>query len=108
MFLGGDAKQRARVVEMVIDGNLSQTSENAVQNKVITEKIGELSDVDSQLREDVKNISRDAKEYADGAAANALKGAKSYFDGRIIVSESQPSEEAVDGVIWIKPITEVV
>ncbi len=109
VFLGGDARQRARVVEIVIDGDLSQTSENAVQNKVITGKIDELSDAGSQIREEIEGISQDAKEYADGAAADALEGAKSYFDGRIIVSESQPSvETTADGVIWIKPITEVV
>lgn len=76
IFLGGDAEGSAEV-GLVIDKELSQTSENVVQNRAIAKAVSEIrSDINAEFSNKVSTISDDVTE----AQYPTAKAVKDYVD----------------------------
>lgn len=73
IFLGGDAESQVNV-KIAVDGNMSETSENAVQNKVIANELKNYAlkgEVDSSIEEAMQSVIGRAVTEALYAATSA-------------------------------------
>lgn len=58
VFDGGDASSEADI-KFVIDGELSDTSENAVKNRVVSKEIKSLKESDSKINKEIETLNTD-------------------------------------------------
>ena len=106
VFQGGDAKSENEV-DLVVDGELSENSENAVQNKAVTSKLNELEQKGAELEarfeegiESVQSIAEDNRQSIEAVQSatdknnESIKAAREDIDrlaGNIHIVESGTS-----------------